>query len=183
MNKDPKEQQPDENSGETKATEKFFSEEEYSTITIGKEEQAASPAPLQQPHFVKTLLSLLDSGSAEDKESALELLKKENAVAFLLEAIGQTASTDKKAVLLAACWESGLDFKGHHQFFIEYALHVNPLVSLEAITVLDTNRLSIPKAELQGLIDLLSTPAAQKHDNAVLLEDLKIALFEQLREA
>ena len=181
MNKDPKDQDPHEKEHEEKDAEKYFHEGEYATITVGKEEGDFA-APLKQPQFVKTLLSLLDSGNPDDKTHALELLKKENAVDYLLNAIRETAGADKKAVLLAACWESGLDFKGHHEFFMSYAFHVNPLVSLEAITVLDTNRLAIPKSELQGLIDRLGSPAATAHDNAVLLEDLKLALFAQLKE-
>lgn len=181
MNKDPKDTDPNEKAVEGKDAEKYFNEAEYSTVTIGKEE-TSEPAPLKQQNFVKTLLSLLDSGNPDDKTNALELLKKENAVDYLLDAIRETAGADKKALLLAACWESGLDFKGHHEFFMSYAFHVNPLVSLEAITVLDTNRQSIPKAELQGLVERLGSPAATAHDNAVLLEDLKLALFEQLKE-
>lgn len=183
MNKDkPEQENSEEKSKIEQQQEKLFNETEYNTITIGKEEGAAE-APLKEPGFVKTLLSLLDSGNPEDKDNALDLLKKENAVDFLIEAVKSTQSNDKKAVLLAACWESGLDFKGHHEFFMEYALHINPLVSLEAITVLETNRINIPKADLQGLIDRLAAPAATTHDNAVLLEDLRLALFEQIKEA
>jgi hypothetical protein len=98
-----------------------------------------------------------------------------------MEAVKATANNDKKAVLLAACWESGLDFKGHHNFFMEYALHSNPLLSLEAITVLDTNRETIPQEDLQGLIDKLNTAVEKGHDNAALLDDLKLALFDQLK--
>lgn len=179
MNKDPKDPEPNEKEREGKNADKYFNEAQYSTVTLGQGNGDTVP---RQHNFVKTLLSLLDSGNPDDKTNALELLKKENAVDFLLDAIRETPGADKKAVLLAACWESGLDFKGHHEFFMSYAFHVNPLVSLEAITVLDTNRQAIPKGELQALIDRLGSPDAAAHDNAVLLEDLKLALFEQLKE-
>jgi hypothetical protein len=159
-------------------TEKFFNEEQYNTVTVGG---ADHKSPLKEENFVKTLLNLLDSGNPDDKDAALDLLKKENAVEYLMEAVKTTANSDKKAVLLAACWESGLDFKGHQNFFMEYALHANPLVSLEAITVLDTNRETIPQEELQGLIDKLNAAIERKHDNAALLEDLRLALFDQLK--
>lgn len=159
--------------------EKFFDEGQYNTVTVGPGEDHKSP--LKEENFVKTLLNLLDSGNPDDKDAALDLLKKENAVDYLLQAIKATASNDKKAVLLAACWESGLNFKGHHNFFMDHALHVNPLVSLEAITVLDTNRETIPQEELQGLIDKLNVAIEKKHDNAALLDDLKLALFDQLK--
>lgn len=177
MNKDNPEEkpQPEEN------PEKYFNEEQYNTVTIGAEGEK-TVSPLKDADFVKTLLSLLDSGNPQDKDNALDLLKKENAVDYLMEAIRITQSNDKKAILLAACWETGLSFKGHHDFFLEYALHINPLVSLEAITVLDTNREFIPKEEMQPLMDKLGEAVAKGHDNAGLLEDLKLALFEQLKD-
>ena len=163
---------------ENENAEKYFNEEQYNTVTVGSD---SHQSPLKEENFVKTLLNLLDSGNPDDKDAALDLLKKENAVDYLLQAIKATASNDKKAVLPAACWESGLSFKGHHPFFMEYALHANPLVSLEAITVLDTNRETIPKEELQGLIDTLHAAIEKGHDNAALLDDLKLALFDQLK--
>lgn len=175
MNKD---QTPEEKDKPAEHTEKLFNEAEYSTVTVGAEDAVS---PLKDEGFVKTLLNLLDSGNPEDKESALDLLKKENAVDYLLEAVKTTQSNDKKAVLLAACWESGLDFKGHHAFFIEYTLHPNPLISLEAITVLDTNRETLTKEEIQPLIDKLSAAIEKNHDNSALLEDLKLSLCDQLK--
>lgn len=175
-------EKPEENQPQEENTEKYFNEEQYSTVTVGREgKEEENKSPLKEENFVKTLLNLLDSGNTEDKDNALDLLKKENGVDFLLEAVKVTANSEKKAVLLAACWETGLSFKGHHHFFVEYALHPNPLISLEAITVLDTNRDEIPKDELQGLIDKLSTAIEKNHDNAALLDDLKLALFEQLK--
>ena len=159
--------------------EKFFNEQEYNTVTVGGE---GAKSPLAEENFVKTLLNLLDSGNPDDKESALDLLKKENAVDYLIEAIKTIQNNDKKAVLLAACWEAGLDFKGHHEFFMEHVLHPNPLISLEAITVLDTNRETIPKESLQGFIDKLGAAIDKNHDNTALLEDLKGMFEEQLKE-
>jgi len=169
---------PEENPSPEENPEKLFDENEYKTITVGGEETVSA---LKEENFVKTLLNLLDSGNPDDKESALDLLKKEHAVDYLLGAIKAIQNNDKKAVLLAACWETGLDFKGHHNFFMEYVVHPNPLISLEAITVLDTNRETIPKEELQGLIDKLSAAIAKNHDNASLLEDLKRSFEDQLK--
>ena len=170
---------PEENPASEEKNEVAFNESEFNTVIIGKEN---SGSPLGDADFVKTLLSLLDSGSVEDKDNALDLLKKENAVEYLIEAIKALQNNDKKAGLLAACWETGLSFKGHHNFFIEHALHVNPLISLEAITVLDSNLLDIPKEEIQELIEKLSGAIDKNHDNAVLLEDLRTALEGLLKE-
>jgi len=174
MNKENPEEKPvpEENA------EKLFNEDEYNTITVGA---GGTVSPLKEENFVKTLLNLLDSGNTEDKDSALDLLKKENAVDYLVEAIRAMENSDKKSVLLAACWESGLDFKGHHAFFMDYAVHINPLVSLEAITVLDSNRETIPKADLPEMIDKLNAAVEKKHDNAALLDDLRTVLSDQLK--
>lgn len=179
MSKETPENKSENKDEQQESVDKYFNGAEYNTVTIGSGENQGSP--LKEENFVKTLLNLLDSGNPEDKDNALDLLKKENAVDYLLQAVKATQNSDKKAVLLAACWESGLNFKGHHNFFMEYALHPNPLVSLEAITVLDTNRESIPKEELQGLMDKLTAAINKNHDNAGLLEDLKLALYEQLK--
>ncbi len=173
-----KERTPEEKDKTEENAEKLFNEAEYNTVTVAAE---GTVSPLKDEGFVKTLLNLLDSGNPEDKDSALDLLKKENAVDYLVEAVKATQNNDKKAVLLAACWESGLDFKGYHAFFIEYALHPNPLISLEAITVLDTNRETLAQAEIQPLVDSLGAAIEKNHDNAALLEDLKLALLDQLK--
>jgi hypothetical protein len=180
MSKQNPENKPENTPANDENADKYFNEEKYKTVTVGADE-GDHKSPLKEESFVKTLLNLLDSGNPDDKDNALDLLKKENAVDYLLDAIKASKNVDKKAVLLAACWETGLNFKGHHNFFLEYALNPNPLVSLEAITVLDTNRESIPKEELQAVIDKLATAIDKNHDNAALLEDLKLALEEQLK--
>ena len=158
--------------------EQLCNAEDFNTIIVGKEDEKS---PLEEENFVKTLLNLLDSGNIEDKDSALDLLKKENAVNYLLNAIKDMENNDKKSVLIAAFWETGLSFKGHHNFFMDYALHINPLVSLEAITVLDSNLPDIPKEEIQAMIDKLTGAFEKNHDNSALLQDLKTALEERLK--
>lgn len=180
MSKETPENKPENTPEKHEDAEKLFDESQYNTITVGAEDEKEK-SPLKEENFVKTLLNLLDSGNPEDKDAALDLLKKENAVDYLMGAVKASQNNDKKAVLLAACWESGLNFKGHHDFFMDFAVHVNPLVSLEAITVLDTNRETIPKEELQPLIDRLTAAIEKKHDNAALLEDLRMALQDQLK--
>ena len=145
---------------------KFFNEEEYNTIKIGTaaEEKKKSDA-------AKDILALLTSKTIGEKDVALDLLKKEKAVNVLVDAVKDCKNPKNKALLVAACWESGMDFKAHLDFFAELVHDEDLFVSLEAITVISENIGDIDKAQAQKLINSLSK-AAEDHFNAALIQDV-----------
>ncbi|MBS1645841.1 MAG: hypothetical protein JST67_00730 [Bacteroidetes bacterium] len=127
------------------------------------------------------LIALLSSHDHNHKDAGLELLKNEKSIPFLIDAITQTAEKKQKAVLIAACWESGLDFKGNEAFFTSLALDIDMFVSLEAITVLDT--MDIELATAKNITAQISDAALLKHPNKDMLLDFKNNLLEKIQEA
>ncbi|HKC69262.1 MAG TPA: hypothetical protein VKG26_13585 [Bacteroidia bacterium] len=130
---------------------------------------------------IKQLIELLGSHNSEHKDAGLELLKNEKSVPFLLEAIKQAEHKNEKATLIAACWESGLDFKGHEAFFAELALDMDLFVSLEAITVLD-NIENMEVLAMKEILQKLNDKNITKHPNESMLSDLKLGLEEKIAE-
>lgn len=144
---------------------KFFNEEEYNTLKIGGEAEEK-----KKSDAAADLLALLKSKTIGEKDVALELLKKEKAVNVLVDAVKDCKNPKNKALLVAACWESGMDFKAHLDFFAELVHDPDLFVSLEAITVISENIGEIDKAQAEKLIDSLSKSAAD-HFNSALIQD------------
>jgi acetolactate synthase small subunit len=167
MDKKPENKAPEQN------TEKYFNEEEYITAVV-QPDGTVKPATKKQ-HELEELINLLSSGDREHKDAALDLLKNEGSITTLLEAIAQTENKTHKAALIAACWESGLDIKGHESFFAALAIDTDIFISLEAITVLDSADFSEAPVR-QEIIALLNK--ATTHPNEAMLSDLKERLAE-----
>ena len=146
--------------------EKLFNEEEYITMKIGGEEEnnkKSDPA--------KDLVALLASKTIGEKDIALDLLKKEKAVTLLVDAVKDCKNPKNKALLVAACWESGMDFRAHLDFFADLASDADLFVSMEAITVLSENIGEVDPKQAKHLIEVLIKPA-KDHFNSQLIIDL-----------
>jgi hypothetical protein len=168
MDKKPENKAPEQN------TEKYFNEEEYITAVV-QPDGTIKPATKKE-HELEELVNLLASGEREHKDAALDLLKNEGSITTLLEAITQTENKTHKAALIAACWESGLDIKGHESFFATLATDADIFISLEAITVLDSE--VIADAPIRQEIIAILNKAIAKHPNEAMLIDLKERLAE-----
>jgi hypothetical protein len=145
---------------------------------LKKENETTEPGSKKADAGIEQLIELLSSHNHEHKDAGLELLKNEKSVDFLINAITQTPEKTHKAVLTAACWESGLDFKGHEVFFTNLALDTDMFVSLEAITVLDNMEMEV--AAMQNIIQKIDEKALLKHANKEMLMDFKNALIEKI---
>ena len=114
---------------------KYFDNKEYVTKIVGAEEEAENLTVANDK--ITSLIQLLTLSENRDfKEETLLILKKEKAGDLLITAIKKTKKN--KHILVAACWESEIDFSKHLPFFIGLALDTDYLVSLEAITVIST---------------------------------------------
>lgn len=120
---------------------KLFDEKEYSTIILGSDN--AGKKDLANADYA-TILVNKDS-TREEKDEALSHLKENNATAFILSAITKTKDPELKAPLIAACWETGLDFSKDYLFFAELIGHEDFYVSFEAFTVIE---------EMEATIDI-----------------------------
>jgi hypothetical protein len=144
---------------------KLFDESQYNTIKIG------GKADDKKQGESNELISLLTSKIAAEKDAALVLLKKEKAVNLLVDAVKDCKNPKDKALLVAACWESGADFKNHLEFFAELVQDADLFVSLEAITVVSENIGGIDKNQAKQLINILEK-AASDHFNSALINDV-----------
>lgn len=112
--------------------EKLFDEKEYSTLIIGSE--GMSKKDTDNADLLTLLIS--SKSTREEKDEALVQLKINKAQDFIMSAISKTKKIEHKALLVSACWETGLDFSTHFQTFIDLIGHENFAVSLEAFTVI-----------------------------------------------
>lgn len=132
--------------------EELFDEKQYSTIIIG--DDIASKKNLDNADYITILVS--PKTSREEKDEALIHLKENNAQAFMLSAISKTKKTEQKALVVAACWETGLDFSKDFLFFIDLICSNDFHVSLEALTVIQEMESVIDKEDLQKARELLN---------------------------
>lgn len=131
---------------------KLFDEKEYATIILGSD--TAGKKDLENADCAAILVS--KTTSRDEKDEALKQLKENDARAFMITAIGRTKKPEQKAALIAACWETGLDFSADYLFFAELIGHEDFYVSFEALTViqeLETDRDTLGRAldMLEGL--------------------------------
>lgn len=131
--------------------EKLFDEKEYATIIIGSE--GMSKKDITNADYVTVLVN--GKSTREEKDEALKVLKENNAQAFILNAITKTKNLGQKALLIAACWETGLDFSKDYLFFIELIGNKDFIVSFEAFTVIQEMEAEIDKTTLQSSLTVL----------------------------
>lgn len=125
--------------------EKLFDEKKFNTIIVGKEGSVKQSADIEDA----LLVLLSDQTSRDDKDNALKLLKNKKASAALVTAIQNSEEPADKARLIAACWETGLDFSAHYAFFAGLVASGDYAAGLEAYTVLETNDTD-PSREILG---------------------------------
>ncbi|MCE3280235.1 MAG: hypothetical protein K0S44_2426 [Bacteroidetes bacterium] len=162
--------------------EKYFNSKEYITTIVGID-QEHTPSP-EKAGKVSTLISLLtDPSNKEIREEALITLKKDNGGDVLLTAIASPESDGKKHILVAACWESEINFSKYLPFFILLALSDDYLISLEAITVIENMEGPFEKDHLtQGIKKIKEKQKSISSERLVLLNDLVVTLEEFLKK-
>ena len=150
--------------------EKLFDEKEYSTIIIGHE--GMSKKDTNNADAVTILVS--GKSTREEKDEALKFLKENNAQAFILNAIAKTKNPTQRALIIAVCWETGLDFSKDYSFFINLIGDKDFLVSFEAFTVIREMEAEIDR---DTLLQSLNTLKKIKEPNVSVTD--AIHLIEQ----
>ncbi len=153
---------------------KYFDNKEYVTKIVGNEEEQ-SVHDLDNDK-ISSLIALITKPENRDfKEEALLILKKEKAGYLLVSAI-KKAKKDK-AILVAACWESEINFSSDLLFFIELALDTDYLISLEAITVIATMEGPFKGDDVKTAIEKVKEEQKKlNNERVVLLNDLLFSL-------
>lgn len=171
MNKEP-EQQAEE--GKEENVEKFFDEENYNTLIVEENKfKSTKKAKLED------LIELLTAEEREKKEVALKMLKEEKAQQFLLDAIHNADNEEHLSVLVAACWESGLDFTPYFSEFISLIVECNYMTAIEAFTVIENIEGKLDERSLGDAINLLQEEIEKRNEKFILLSDLKINLMDR----
>ena len=93
--------------------------------------------------LISTLITqLTDPNAREIKDEVLHTLKAGESQKLLVEVIGMKEYFKYRQILLAACWESGLDFSNHLDFFISLLADkkTDELSCVEIATIIDEMR-------------------------------------------
>lgn len=151
---------------------KYFDSKEYTTaiIGLGKEENTV---PLNEGK-VSTLITLLTNPDNKlIKEEALVTLKKEKGGELLLTAIASPKAEGNRHILVAACWESEINFSKYLPFFVLLAMDDNYLISLEAITCIENMEGPFDEQHIaDGIKKLKDKQKGMNSERVVLLNDL-----------
>jgi hypothetical protein len=151
---------------------KYFDSKNYITKIIGLEDELE--IQIKSEDKISKFISLLtDPANKNLKEATLLNLKKEKGGDILLLAIASPKSDKNRHLLIAACWESEINFSQYLPFFILLALDTDYLVSLEAITVISNMEGPFNNENVKEGIEKIK--AIQKNitsEKAVLLNDL-----------
>lgn len=127
--------------------------------------------------LLPVIINLLKSSSNRDVHrevlNFLNDLKHQSSVTTFVESLNNHRGRDYFAKLVGACWQNGLDYSGHTEFFIDIVLNDDYAASIEAFTVIEGNitQLDIPEREkLAEHLDSLKENASR--EKGPLLEEL-----------
>jgi hypothetical protein len=144
---------------------KLFNEEEYSTLILNRD--GFSKKENTNADIVEALLD--NKNTRAENEALYAQLKELGAQDLLVSAIKSTENIGFKARLLAACWETGLDFSKHFLLFVEYACHDNFDIAFEASTIIENEEGTVEQSVLQQAL-IVAQNCKSKYN--VLIEEL-----------
>jgi hypothetical protein len=138
MNIDDKKENEDENIPDPI----FHETENFRTAYFGKvPDEIVTAVPQKYDRkLIATLVSQLTSPeSREIKDEVLKVLKENESQELLLEVIDMKEYAKHRQILLAACWESGLDFSKYLDKFITLLgeKSTDILSCLEIVTIIE----------------------------------------------
>jgi hypothetical protein len=171
-NEDKNEEDPSSSTGE-----KYFDGKNYSTLIVGSD-KFTTPEKL----LIEEVIAALTSGDHSLKDEALQELKDQEAQQALIDAIEDDEYKKHRQLLIAACWESGLDFSAHTDVFMELAGDKDAMTSLEAITVLEQIDHFESKEALQRTIRQIDALIVKHPAHEELLKDLSARWKETVEE-
>jgi hypothetical protein len=154
---------------------KFFDPKNYNTILVSVNDEGEYDADK-----ISNLVQLLTAPANKDiRHDVLNMLRSNSATAIpmVVEAIKSRKGEENKASLVAACWESGLNFSNHLLFFTELAVNEDFLVAIEAVTVIGEMQGPFDAAQAEQSVALVKSFLTKgSSDKTGLLSDLLITL-------
>lgn len=161
----------------------------FSSLYFGKipepieNELGGTIAPSKTQKLIASLVSLLtDSRHQVYRHEVLSILKNNNAQEALVHALQQDRYTNARHALVAACWESGLDFSDYLPVFVDLAIGESYLICLECMTVIEEMTGGFAPAEIEEQLQKLNIYLTKAGDKAVLISEItgRISAFKTL---
>jgi hypothetical protein len=153
---------------------KLFDKEQYVTLVINREGFSK-----KENRAADLIESLLDPNiTRQESEVVFATLKEADARDVLIGSIRQAKQEREKAILVAACWETGLDFTPHFAFFAGLAADKSYAVAMEALTVVQ-NCENVP---LLSIEEALARAAKAGIEAGPLTGELVAHLKERLKD-
>lgn len=144
---------------------KLFDQEQFNTLIINRE-----GFNKDQNDLADLIETLLDAKTTrQESEEIFVKLKEGKAQNLLVNAITSAEKIEEKAKLIAASWESGLDFAPHFLFFAELVGNDDFQVSMEALTVVENIESQIDENVLTKALEIAQSA---KSKNADLMNEL-----------
>lgn len=152
---------------------KYFDTKNYITKIVGLGDDEME-IPAKSEDKISKLISLLtDPANKPFKEETLLNLKKNKGGDILLLAIASPKSDKNRHQLIAACWESEINFSKYLPFFLLLSLDADYLVSLEAMTVISNMEGPFDQKSVKdGIQKIKEEQKKLSSEKAVLLNDL-----------
>jgi len=149
---------------------KLFDQENYSTLIINRE--GFSKKENNAADLIETLLD--KKITRQESEEVFVKLKEINAQNLLVSAIQAAKKNEEKAKLIAASWESALDFTAYFLFFAELVGNDDFQIAMEALTVIENIESRIDEKTLTKAVEIAQTSKSKNRDlvNA-LIENIK----------
>lgn len=125
------------------------------------------------------LLKLINKNTnSEVRNGVLKLLseiKSQEAVPLIAESLHQDDFEDYLPAIIAACWQSGLDFSKHLRVFAGIFIRGDYMSALESFTVIEE---SIPNATDSDILECIRF----LKDAECMVSDEKMPLFRELQK-
>jgi len=111
--------------------------------------------------------------------SILNQLKDTNSVKIIAEAISNENYSDIQQILLASCWNSGLNYSSYTTIFTEIFIKSPFMVAFEAYTIIDsTDGILFSAKEISASEALLKENYASAEDDKKPLYESLLLIFE-----
>ncbi|MDP3645074.1 MAG: hypothetical protein Q8S54_18055 [Bacteroidota bacterium] len=117
---------------------------------------------------IPILIELLHlTQNPEIKSKIIDLfanLKESDAVPLIISAIQDQKYAPELKVLLACCWENGLDYSNYLSLFVDLLIKSEFLVAFEAYTVIMNNEHRIEKVVIDHEVERIQTALSTTSD-------------------
>ena len=88
--------------------------------------------------------------------AAVNDLKEKDAAPILAAAVGNPDYTEILTILVAACWQNGLDYSGHIDTFVDVISDASYEAAIEAFTVIEDSIGELEQGERDRLLSMLN---------------------------